>query len=258
MSSHCKACNDPLVLRLGEDDEDPNQSGTGAEETVPDDLELPCGCHFHWQCFLDESPTVALSLKCPSCEKYLPGNEAGPSVTNQFLHTTPGASIVTRYTNEGGVEENLDILPSVTEEAYLQSHPEARPARALHVMCTEGDVGGIVELLQDASSEGADVGALLRYQDPLADMKSGLHLAVEKGQEEIAWLLLWLSSTVPDAEFPEEALMVAQSLGVGRLNVASSDDVRSLKDSEGRLAGQIAQQVQGPWAKWLGAGILMP
>jgi hypothetical protein len=46
--SHCKACEEPLVLRLGEDDEDRNEGGAAAEETVPDDLELPCGCHFHW------------------------------------------------------------------------------------------------------------------------------------------------------------------------------------------------------------------
>lgn len=198
---------------------------------------------------------MALSLKCPSCDKYLPGNAAGPSTTNQFLQTTPGASILTRYTNEGGTEENLDILPSITEEAYLESHPEARPARALHVMCSEGDVGGIVVLLHDASNDGADVGALLRYQDPLAGMKSGLHLAVENGQEEVAWLLLWLSSTVPDGAFPEVALQAAASMAVGRLNVGADEDVRGLKDSEGRTAGELAKHIQGPWSTWLDAGI---
>ncbi|KAI9167309.1 putative phospholipase C20G8.02 [Paramyrothecium foliicola] len=228
--SHCKACDEPLVLRVGEDDEDVNDIEAG-EETVPDDLQLPCGCHFHWQCFLDESSSVAVSLKCPSCDQYLPRNEAGPSTTNQFLHTTSGASILTRYTNEGGTEENLDILPSVTEEAYLQNNPEARPARALHVMCSEGDVGGIVVLLHDAGGEGADVGALIRYQDPLANMKSGLHLAIESGQEEVAWLLLWLSSTVPDEVFPQPAVQAAQSMGVGRLNVGVDADIRSLKDT---------------------------
>lgn len=37
----CKTCNEALVFRLdGDDDENDMQ--------VPDDLELRCGCHFHW------------------------------------------------------------------------------------------------------------------------------------------------------------------------------------------------------------------
>jgi hypothetical protein len=257
--SQCKACDKPLVLELYEGGGSEDGSDAGAPpEVVPDDLELPCGCHFHWQCFIDESSSIVISLKCPSCGKLLPQNEAGPSTTNQFLHTTPGATILARYTGEDGTEDSLDILSNLTEEAYLQSNPEARPARAYHVMCSEGDVGGIVELLQDVGSEGVDVGAIIRYQDPLADMKSGLHLAIEKGQEEVAWLLLWLSSSIPDGHFPGPALQAAQSLGVGRLNVSSDADIRSLKDGQGRTGGQLAQSIQGPWLPWLESGILSP
>ena len=36
----CKACEEPLFIRVDEDGDN--------NETVPDDLELVCGCHFHW------------------------------------------------------------------------------------------------------------------------------------------------------------------------------------------------------------------
>ncbi|KAF4977731.1 hypothetical protein FZEAL_5779 [Fusarium zealandicum] len=260
--SLCKACEEELVLHLDPEDdvdEEAGASGAGpstASTSVPDDLELPCGCHFHWQCLLDQSSDVALSLKCPNCSTQLPANDVGPSVTNQFLATPPGAAILTKYTNEGGVQENLDILPAITEEAYLESNPEARPARALHLMCAEGDLGGIVELLRDASDEIGDLASFIKYQDPLADMKSGLHLAIEHSQEESLWLLLWLCSTVPDSAFPEAARSLAQALAVGRLSVPAEEDIRGLQDTQGRTAADLAQQLQGPWASILGTGLL--
>lgn len=44
--SLCKECDEALVLRL-DPDVDTN-SEVEASESIPDDLELPCGCHFHW------------------------------------------------------------------------------------------------------------------------------------------------------------------------------------------------------------------
>lgn len=51
--SVCKACEQPLVIEVEHDeDEQPSSSSaaanTRASETVPDDVELSCGCHFHW------------------------------------------------------------------------------------------------------------------------------------------------------------------------------------------------------------------
>jgi hypothetical protein len=43
--SVCKTCDEELVLRL---DDDADNDDTETAETVPDDLELGCGCHFHW------------------------------------------------------------------------------------------------------------------------------------------------------------------------------------------------------------------
>ncbi|KAF4342720.1 ring finger [Fusarium beomiforme] len=260
--SLCEACEETLVLRLDPEDIDDEPGGFSAAgpstsgSSVPDDLELPCGCHFHWQCLFDQSSDVALSLKCPSCSVYLPVNEGGPSVTNPFLSTAPGTAILTRYTNEGGIQENLDILPSITEEAYLESHPEARPARALHVMCAEGDVGGIVELLRDASDDIEDLVSFVTYQDPLGDMKNGLHLAIENSQEESLWLLLWLCSTIPNPAFPDNARSLADAAGVGRLSVNRDQDIRGLRDNQGRTAADLAQQHQGQWGYILQTGIL--
>ncbi|KAH7149741.1 hypothetical protein B0J13DRAFT_314180 [Dactylonectria estremocensis] len=247
----CKACKEPLVLPLGPEDTDLLGSGD-----IPDDLGLPCGCHFHWQCLLDQSSELVLSLKCPNCAAYLPGNEAGPSTTNTSTPASSGTVILAKYVNEGGVQDNLDILPSITEEAYLQTHPEARPARALHLMCTAGDAIGIVELLRDASDEVDDMGSLIRYQDPLDELKSGLHHAIMHSQDEVTWLLLWLSSTLPNEAFPDSVRQTAESMDIGRLHVTVDGDIRGLQDAQGQTAGALAQRLQVPWLAMSGAGLL--
>ncbi|KAI0813313.1 hypothetical protein GGR55DRAFT_569534 [Xylaria sp. FL0064] len=262
-TSVCKICEDPLVVEV----EDEDGEDTGPLKTVPDDLELSCGCHFHWQCLLDQSSDVAISLKCPSCQSPLAENSAGPSVMNSFLQSTSGVSILTRYTNEGGVQEGLDILPAITEEAYLEANPQARPARAFHVMCSEGDVDGIVDLLRDieqgdgGGEEGEPVlplAELIRYQDPLANMKSGLHLAIEQGREEVAWLLLWLASPLRTDAFPAPLREIAQAMGLQRPVTPPSDDIRALKDDQGRAAETIAAEREGPWVTLLQSNVLHP
>ena len=256
----CKVCNDPLVMEIEDED-------GGAPQSVPDDLELRvCGCHFHWQCFLYQSAEVAISLKCPSCGAQLAANEAGPSVTNPFLRTSPGVTILTRYTSEGGVDEDLDILPTITEEAYVAANPGTRPARAYHVMCAEGDVEGIIDLLRDTEQQQLDdqeggeppikAPQIIRYQDPLAGNKSGLHLAVERGQEEIIWLLLWMASSLPSHVFPEAAVQAAQAMGIQRPgDVPPAEDIRALKDDRGRTAESVAAEMGGAvWSAVLHPG----
>ncbi|KAI0521752.1 hypothetical protein F5B22DRAFT_500520 [Xylaria bambusicola] len=258
-ASVCKICEDPLVVEV-EGDGDSEDTNT---QTVPDDLELPCDCHFHWQCLLDKASDVAISLKCPSCQVPLAQNNAGPSVTNPFLQSTSGVSILTRYVNEGGVQEDLDILPAITEEAYLEANPQARPARAFHVMCSEGDVDGIVDLLRDIEQGDGDEpvltpAQLIRYQDPLANMKSGLHLAIEQGREEVVWLLLWLASPLRTDAFPGPLREIAQAMGLQRPVTPPSDDIRALQDDRGRAAETIAAEREGPWAALLQSNVLHP
>lgn len=177
-------------------------------------------------------------------------NQEGPSTTNPFLAVAPGSAIPTRYVNEGGIQDNLDILPTITEEAYLVAHPEARPARAYHVMCTEGDLDGIVELLRDLNDEfngdTVQLGHVLRYRDPLAGGISALHLAVQHDHEEIAWLLLWLVSSLDTSVFPDHARHVAASWQIQRLDTAG-DDIRALRTDAGLSAGDIARSKGGRW-----------
>ncbi|KAF4120995.1 RING protein [Geosmithia morbida] len=253
----CKLCRDPLVFQI-EDEADKENAGKASAEEVPDDLELPCGCHFHWQCLLDESPAVTISFRCPSCESYLATDESGASGSSSTAASVASV-ILAKYKNEGGLQPNFDILPAITEEAYLSSHPEARPARAFQIMCSEGDVGGMVELLatiDDANDGDVSAPSVLRYQDPLSNMKTGLHLAIERGQTDVALLLLWLCSTIPDGEFPEDGRQTAQMLGVGRLAVDSNGDIRALKDSNGLTAGDHARQFAGQWVALFEAGLL--
>ncbi|KAI1366196.1 hypothetical protein F5Y08DRAFT_337954 [Xylaria arbuscula] len=260
----CKICEDPLVVEIEED----GDGEDGGSQTVPDDLELSCGCHFHWQCLLDQSSDVAITLKCPSCQFPLAQNNAGPSVTNPFLQSTSGVSILTRYVNEGGVQDELDILPAVTEEAYLAANPQARPARAFHVLCSEGDVDGIVDLLRDIEQGEDEDGdddeprltptQLIRYQDPLANMKSGLHLAIEQGREEVVWLLLWLASPLRTDAFPRPLREIALALGLQRPVTPPSDDIRALQDDQGRAAETIAAEGEGLWATLLQSNVLHP
>lgn len=198
----------------------------------------------HRQCLLDESPKIFPTLSCPSC--------------NTHLSSSQSPQVLTRYHNEGGIQDSLDIFPLIKEEAYLSANPAARPARAYLTMCAEGDVGGIVELL-NALEEDPDEGdmspaELLRYQDPLDGNKTGLHVAIEKNQQEAVWLLLWLASEYPTSAFPEEVLREAQVMGAGR-QTARGPDIRVLRDEQGRNAEDVAGTMGNTWAGLLGAGV---
>lgn len=155
---------------------------------------------------------------------------------------------------------DLDIFPLIKEEAYLDAHPAARPARALITMCGEGDVNGIVELLQaideDPDEEDMPTAELLRYQDPLDGMKTGLHIAIEKSQQESAWLLLWLASGLPTASFPDEVAQAAGTMGAGR-QTAQGPDIRGLRDAQNRTAHDVAGTMGQTWAALLATGALV-
>ncbi|KAK0644400.1 hypothetical protein B0T16DRAFT_417609 [Cercophora newfieldiana] len=242
MADICKACTEPLLLPIDPEDSDPSPS------PIPDDLLLPCGCHFHWQCLLDLAPSIITNHSCPSCSTHLLATPPGGSSSSSS--SAPQAiSIPTRYTSEGGVEDNLDILPTLNEEAYLSQHPEARPARAMHTMVAEGDVSGLVELLMDVDNdEDVDIDAtqLLRWTDPLNGGKSALHVAIEAGQEEPFWLLLWLGSGMKGEFFPEEMRQV----GLPRGEVGG-EDIRFIQDAEGRRPRDLLMRMGPPWSLYV-------
>lgn len=181
--------------------------------------------------------------------------------------SSPEPQILARYHNEGGIQSNLDILPLITEEAYLEANPSKRAARAFMTMCAEGDVSGIVELLKNVSSKGEideeedeeEEGTMtpheiVRWQDPLDGGKTGLHVALEKGQEEVVWLLLWLSSGLETSEFPEVVAEAAKQMQAERLGGA--EDIRGLRDEAERTPADVARQMGTAWAGLVGAGVL--
>lgn len=255
----CKVCNDALAAPVSEDDEPGPSSSTA--NTVPDDLLFPCGCHYHWQCALDQATHIATHLTCPSCDAHLVSNTPGPSVTNPIFHTSqPTPTILCRYESDGGVEESYDILSVLTEEAYLETHPDERRNRAFLTFIGEGDFLGAVDLLKDAASEGDDVRSIVLYRDTLAGGKSALQIALERRQEECVWLLLYMASPrLPSEAFPDEAIAAAVSMGVDRMPASSGvEDIVTVRDAEGRSAEEYARALAPVWDRLVAAGVLRP
>ncbi|KAF2201291.1 hypothetical protein GQ43DRAFT_471911 [Delitschia confertaspora ATCC 74209] len=288
--SVCVECKDPLVIEVHPDDSDSDiemeggaasssaaAGAAGGVQTVPDDVLLNCGCHFHWQCLLSAYQIT----QCPSCSS---------SITTPDPETGSPQILVT-YTNEGGVQKDLDILPLLSEESYLKAYPEERRARAFLEFCREGDFESVLQLLLDDEDEDEDEDveedegegvmdtdnkgkgrsheghehthtkmspdALLRYQDPLQDNQSALHCAVLSQSREIAWLLLLLASTLPLTEFPAQVFQEAEVRGIMRApNVEELVDIRTMRDTEGRSADDLAKVIGGVWRGWEGTGRL--
>ncbi|GAM85651.1 hypothetical protein ANO11243_036580 [Dothideomycetidae sp. 11243] len=256
MAAACILCQDPLVLDVDDtsDDEQPSSSSAALSDpkTIPDDVELSCGDHFHWQCLLD----AWTGPLCPACQKDV--TAISPPSTTQVLVT---------LTNEGGVQPHLDIAPLLNEEAYLRQHPEHRVCRAFLELCSEGDVPAIVDLLRDCDGPAEEdddddeqrrpnAVDVLRYRDPLGEMRSGLHAAVAGSSREVAWLLLLLASELDELEFPALVYQEAASLGVMRQDQRGMVDIRTLRDADGRTAEDLAAEMGGVWHGWVGNGRL--
>jgi hypothetical protein len=171
------------------------------------------------------------------------------------------------------MQQDLDILPLLSEESYLKAYPEDRKCRAFLEFCREGDYKAIIDMLQDdevdeddededmgdsdqSGKEEVGIDRMLRYQDPIGDMQSGLHAAVQAQSREVAWLLLLLASNYPLLEFPPEVFQEAESMGIMRGLTEDKVDIRSLKDANGRTAEDIANEIGGVWNGWTGNGRL--
>lgn len=48
MAGLCTACSEPLLVEIEPDSDVEDSKASMAAESVPDDVELNCGCHFHW------------------------------------------------------------------------------------------------------------------------------------------------------------------------------------------------------------------
>ena len=275
--SVCAKCHNPLTHEIDDsDNEDIQLNPATAPNTVPDDVELPCHDHFHWECLLD---SYELS-RCPACDADITSHPASSSSSN----TDSQPRILVNMNNEGGLQENIDIFPILQEESYLRAYPEERKCRAFLEFCREGDHKAIVDLLnsgdEDDDSEDEDEtmgesgdenamrshpmsgpsktpAEILRYQDPLGGMQSGLHAAAANGHREVAWLLLLLASNLPQVEFPPLVFQEAAAIGVMRGDQDGLTDIRSLRDAAGRSAEDVAAQEGGVvWNGWIGNGRL--
>ncbi|KAM0720900.1 hypothetical protein Q7P37_003185 [Cladosporium fusiforme] len=263
--SACAKCQNPLTHEIDDsDNEDMQLNPSSPPATVPDDVELPCHDHFHWECLLD---TYEIS-KCPACNADITTHPSSGSSTAQ-------PQILVNMNNEGGQHHSVDIFPILQEESYLRAYPDERKCRAFLEFCREGDHKAIVDLLQapedDSDSDGDDAmndanplsgpskspAQILRYQDPLGGMQSGLHAAAANGHREVAWLLLLLASEYPEIEFPPLVFQEAAAMGIMREDQSGMEDIRSLRDTAGRTAEDVAQQEGGVvWNGWIGNGRL--
>jgi len=165
--------------------------------------------------------------------------------------------------NEGGVQEDYDILPAATEEAYLRAYPEERRGHAYLEFSREGDLDAIIHMIKDSEEvdgeEDEEIADILRYRGTFEGIEgSGLHVAIRYNQQEVAWLLLALGSQLEWNKFPSLVLQAMQGLGLRKEDRSGDPDIRTLVDSDGRTPADLAQQLGGPWEDWLKDGRLMP
>jgi len=183
------------------------------------------------------------------------------------ISSTGQQQVLCNLNNEGGLQERLNILPLLTEEGYLKAYPEERRCRAFLEFCREDDLEAILDLLNDPEKEGFDETEqdtcqdarnvdVLRYQDPLGEGQSGLHAAIEGNSSKVAWFLLFVASDYDLQGFPAEVLQHARAMGVQRDVTTDKVDIRTLRDSRGRTAEQLAADKGGIWTDWVGAGPL--
>jgi hypothetical protein len=245
----CSSCNEPLFIEVEPDSDIEESSSKAAAQVqkVPDDVEPSCGCHYHWECFLDAYNIT----QCPNCNKDI--SSLSKDNTQQVLVT---------LRNEGGTERAYDILPTATEETYLRAYPEERKGHAYLEFCREGDIDAIIHLIKDEDEDEEEEAGenidILRYRGTFEGIEgSGLHVAIRYQQQEVAWLLLALGSELEWSKFPATIMQAMQGLGLHKEDRKGRPDIRTLEDSEGRTPAALAQEIGGPWTEWLGEGRLL-
>lgn len=217
------------------------------------DIELSTDRDRCRECLLDAYEIT----QCPNCSKNI-----------LSYKSSGGEQILCNVNNEGGLQEGFDILPVLKEESYLKAFPEERKARAFLEFCAEGDVGAILDLVksgdnEDSSKDGEGEGAtksidVLRYQDPLRSLDSCLHVAIRNGQEDVAWLLLLLASSLEPHRFPSDVTQAAETLGAVRESQTGKVDIRVLENEEHLTAEGLARRLRGRWEGWVEGQILTP
>jgi hypothetical protein len=143
----------------------------------------------------------------------------------------------------------------------LRTYPEERLGHAFLEFCREGDIDALVHLIKDAELNDAEEESgkvdVLRYQGTFEGIEgSGLHVAIRYNQEEVVWLMLVLGSSLDWSQFPPQVLQAMELLNLSKDDRKVGIDLRSLKDSEGRTAAALAQEMAGVWSSWCESGRL--
>lgn len=252
---NCVACQNPLTLAIEPDEEDEHVAASashGHPQTVPDSVQLACGCTFHWECLLDAYSTD----NCPNCAK-----------TVSSTSNNGAQQILCNLNNEGGFQEALDIMLLLEEALYFRMYPEKRKCRAFVEFAAEGDAISMVDLLKENASGNNDAleqgpcvanDEILIYQDSMSGMGTALHAAVANNNEAVAWLMLWLASNLDGSCFPREMVETLHELEFSRPDMANKVDIRRLQDDNGMTAEQHATRIGGLWDVWISNGWLRP
>jgi hypothetical protein len=191
--------------------------------------------------------------ECPNCSKPL-----------SSLNAKGEQQVLCTVRNEGGVQQNFNILPSATDEAYLRTYPEERKGHAYLDFCRMGDIDALVHLIQNESGEEDSEGSqgsldILRYTGSFEGIEgSGLHVAIRNNQQEVAWLMLVLGSSLNWSEFPPTVLRAMESLSLSKDDRSAEPDIRTLKDNEGKTAAAVAKEIGSVWLGWSDSGRLDP
>ncbi|EXJ95537.1 hypothetical protein A1O1_00659 [Capronia coronata CBS 617.96] len=249
----CCSCHEPLLIDIEPDSDVEDSKAAAQVHSVPDDVELSCGCHYHWECFLD-AYTIT---QCPNCARDI-----------SSLSSSGSQQVLVTLRNEGGVQEGYDILPAATEEAYLRAYPEERKGHAFLEFCREGDIDAIIHMIKDEGEdedeeeqeqEQGGHSDVLRYRGTFEGIEgSGLHVAIRYQQQEVAWLLLALGSQLDWDKFPAVVLQAMQGLGLSKEDRNGEPDIRTLQDNDGRTPAALAKELGGVWADWLREGRFDP
>ncbi|KAI4216778.1 MAG: hypothetical protein LQ351_000727 [Letrouitia transgressa] len=198
---------------------------------------------------------------CPNCARDISS------------HNSAGIEqVLCSLDNEGGLQHEVDILPLLKYESYNKAFPEEQRPRAFLAFCAEGDIGTVIDEINDNGDDSDDeyggednmqvdetsgreeiVNRIdpLRYQDPTDNMNSALHVAILNNQEEIAWVLLLIASTLEPNMFPTEVKQAASVLGAKREDQANKVDIRTLKNSDGKTGHDLAVEIGGVWNDWV-------
>ena len=251
-SGACVGCHNPLGFLAEADDYDEEMGGTsnpGKGSYIDDDVHLRCVCHFHWSvtmCGIIFMLTDDIVYRECLLEGYIVGDcpNCGKNLITRL--ESGEEQLLCDLKNEGGLQQELDILLLMNEEVHLKTFPEERKCQAFLDLCGEGDVRAIIELLRDSDEDESLLVDVLRYQDPIATGNSALHVAIQNDQEDVVW------------HFPPQVWNAINTASITKEDQMGKPDIRGLKDAGGKTAEQRATETGSRWINLLNSGVLSP